>query len=132
MGDPPQERAGGGREDNEDEGVNIDDEENQVEEAEGENSAVKFRRSPSGAPTQREREEHEATHIPYREWCECCVRARGRRRAHRSQELSDEDREKRRPVIAMDYFFMKDATGSNNRQISLIAAREDRFRNTFC
>ena len=81
-----------------------ENEENQAEEAEGEIPTVNFRRSPGGAPTKREREEHEATHIPYREWCECCVRARGRRHAHRHLKLSDEGRESRRPVIAMDYF----------------------------
>ena len=34
-------------------------------------------------PTRQEREEHEATHLPYRSWCEHCVRGKGRRRGHR-------------------------------------------------
>ena len=33
-------------------------------------------------PSTREREDHELTHIPYRSWCEHCVRSRPRRRAH--------------------------------------------------
>ena len=30
-----------------------------------------------------EREEHELTHTPYRSWCDCCVRSRGRNTQHR-------------------------------------------------
>ena len=37
-------------------------------------------------PTRQEREEHEATHLPYRSWCEHCVRGKGRRRGHRRRE----------------------------------------------
>ena len=35
--------------------------------------APKIRRAPRG-PTQLEREQHEATHMPYRDWCAHCVR----------------------------------------------------------
>ena len=39
--------------------------------------------------TQAEREEHERTHIPHRLWCDSCVKARGRRMAHRSRSETD-------------------------------------------
>ena len=59
-------------------------------EAEEEGEVVRIRRAPKG-PTRREREEHEATHIPYREWCPHCVRGRGTNRPHRRGKEQDED-----------------------------------------
>lgn len=34
-------------------------------------------------PNREEVETHEMHHLPYRSWCEVCVRGRGRSRAHR-------------------------------------------------
>ena len=34
-----------------------------------------------GQPTKEERRKHNCTHIPYRAWCDHCVRGRGRNRA---------------------------------------------------
>ena len=74
--------------------------------AEEEGEVVKVRRAPKG-PTKKEREEHEATHIPYREWCPHCVRGRGVNRPHRSEQGGgEESRERRVPRVSMDYFFM--------------------------
>ena len=43
----------------------------------GEEARVpKIRRLPKG-PTQLEREQHEAAHMPYRDWCAHCVRGAG-------------------------------------------------------
>ena len=79
----------------------------EVEEAEEEEAEVaKTRRAPKG-PTKKEREEHEATHIPYRDWCKHCVRGRANNRPHRGKQQGDEETEQRKvPRIAMDYFFM--------------------------
>ena len=67
---------------------------------------VKTRRAPKG-PTLNEREEHEATHIPYRDWCKHCVRGRAPNRQHRVKIKGDGDTEGRKvPRISMDYFFM--------------------------
>ena len=38
-------------------------------------------------PSQSERMEHRITHLPYRSWCDECVEAFGRERAHRSAAL---------------------------------------------
>ena len=54
-------------------------------------------------PTQQEREEHEATHLPYRSWCKHCVRGRGRSEAHRELQA---DRQHSAPHVSMDYCFM--------------------------
>ena len=39
-----------------------------------------------GMPSQEERETHNIPHLPFRPWCEFCVRGRGRDRCHRRLE----------------------------------------------
>ena len=48
-----------------------------------ENAPLKVARDP-GDPTTKEREDHNATHIPFRSWCPICVKAKGREEAHRN------------------------------------------------
>ena len=43
---------------------------------------LKVARDP-GDRTTKEREDHDATHIPFRSWCPICVKAKGREEAHR-------------------------------------------------
>eukprot|EP00974_Lingulodinium_polyedra_P125558 11195032-Lingulodinium_polyedra.AAC.1 len=50
-----------------------------------EDAPVKIARDP-GDPTPQEREEHNATHVPYRSWCPVCVKAKGKEEAHRSSK----------------------------------------------
>ena len=69
-------------------------ERSQEEEVEGQEenevgSPAKLMRAPR-TPSQSERELHEAIHLPHAEWCEYCVRGRGRNKPHKS-------RSKRRP-----------------------------------
>ena len=75
----------------------------EVEEAD----VARVRLAPKG-PTKKEREEHDATHMPYRSWCKHCVRGRAPNNPHRARS-EEEDEEKKAaqvPKIAMDYFFM--------------------------
>ena len=52
-------------------------------------------------PSEREREIHEVTHIPYREWCEACVEGKAIDSPHKkSKEEHDV------PTVGMDYMFM--------------------------
>ena len=61
------------------------------------------------APTRREREEHELTHLPFRDWCDDCVCGRGKERDHRRRErLSDEPR---LPDVVMDFGQMGHTSG---------------------
>ena len=78
-----------------------------VEEEPEEGEVVNWRRAPKG-PTKQEREEHEATHIPYRSRCKHCVRGRATNRPHRRApvEYDEEGIRQRVPRISMDYFFM--------------------------
>ena len=59
--------------------------------------------NPKG-PSRKEREEHEYTHCPYRNWCKHCVKGRGREDCHKRKAQEDERPEV--PTIAMDYCFM--------------------------
>ena len=60
----------------------------------------KVARNP-GQPTQRERELHEATHIPPRSWCTHCMQGRGKDHYHKRLENSNEA-----PRVGMDYMFL--------------------------
>jgi len=53
-------------------------------------------------PTRAEREEHEMTHLPFRNWCAHCVKGRGVERAH---SKSDAREEGALPEIHVDYCF---------------------------
>ena len=64
----------------------------------------KTRRAPKG-PTKEEKEKHEATHLPFREWCQHCVRGRGRNKPHK-KKTEDEKEENKVSRISMDYLFM--------------------------
>ena len=84
----------------------------------GEPSVVRAPR----VPTQRERDAHEATHIPHEEWCEVCMAGRGRNKAHKKRkdpagaseacdipsESQAEDAPVKGPVprVCMDYFYV--------------------------
>ena len=56
-----------------------------------------------GRPTDKQIEEHRATHLPYKSWCRWCVLGRGRGLQHRACTTS------LIPAIGMDYFFLTSA-----------------------
>ena len=64
-----------------------------------EDAPVKIARDP-GDPTPQEREEHNATHMPYRSWCPVCVKAKGKEEAHRSRKSGDKSC---KATISFDY-----------------------------
>ena len=75
--------------------------------------------------TQAEREEHERTHIPYRCWCDTCVKARGRRMAHRSKAEADKAYDDGTPRICMDYFYMNERDREEGANPLVIVTDED-------
>ena len=90
------------------------------------------RAGPRNKPTQRESEEHEATHVPFRDWCVQCMMGRARTHHHVAKQKSED--QSRRPVIAMDYFFMRMEPAPKVQAISeesiiCIAVKEDRHQN---
>ena len=56
----------------------------------------------------KERDEHERTHLPYRDWCDVCVRTRGLKAAHRQRSQGEKEEHGLVPRLAMDYFFMSE------------------------
>ena len=59
-------------------------------------------------PSQREVDEHELTHLPYRSWCAICVKGKAKEQAHKRVKREDGMNE-----VHMDYMFMgpKDVAG---------------------
>ena len=72
-------------------------------EEEEDSGKVKMIRSPN-TPTAAERAEHEVTHWPYRNWCDCCVKARATGQQHRS--MKGEYAESTVARVLMDYGFL--------------------------
>jgi hypothetical protein len=74
------------------------------------------------APTQAERDEHEATHLPFRSWCAECVCGRRDNPAHfrRIQE------ERMVPEIMLDYAFIRRKDEVETVTILLMKDRESR------
>ena len=88
------------------------------EEVEGEVDEARVavgRKSPKD-PTKKEKEEHELTHIPFRSWCEHCVKSRARNADHRRKAPVDPLDKVKVPRVHMDYFFMprEDESASSN------------------
>ena len=52
-------------------------------------------------PTAIQVELHRVTHLPYREWCDCCVEGCGREDCHRKAKQPGSI-----AVISLDYFFI--------------------------
>ena len=80
----------------------------------------RVRAGPRNKPTQRKREEHDATHVPVRDWCVHCMMGGGRTHHHVAREKSED--QSRKPIITMDYFFTRMESAPN-------AVKEDRHQN---
>ena len=67
-------------------------------------------------PSDAELRAHEIHHMPYRSWCEYCVRVRGKENPHLSgYEQADDGI----PVVQMDYAFLHD-TGDKEAKVTFI------------
>ena len=69
-------------------------------------------------PTADEVEKHMMTHLPYRNWCEYCIKGRGKEAAHtrRTGEASD------LPEVSLDYCFPSKEDGTGG--LTILGARE--------
>jgi hypothetical protein len=97
------------------------DEEQGDEDEEGQQPKVM--RAPK-APTKLEREEHEATHLPFRSWCTHCLRGRGRNKPHQRQAVEADVDAQKVPKISMDYFFMSQEEEKASENPLLLVADE--------
>ena len=64
-------------------------------------------------PIKQQRAQHNLTHLPYRSWCERCVRAKGKER--QSKRNTD-----RQPVIQIDYSFATTGTILTATDVKLV------------
>ena len=69
-------------------------------------------------PTKQERQSHEATHCPFRAWCEICVKAKSPDGKH-TEQLGNAEHI---PVTEFDYAFATDTPGDPSREISMMVA----------
>ncbi len=60
-------------------------------------------------PCQEDAERHYLTHLPYRNWCPVCVRAKAKEDAHRRAADSPEDKSGL-PTVSLDYALINDET----------------------
>ena len=56
-----------------------------------ETKSVKMKKTPR-QPSQREQKEHERTHLPFRDWCTHCIKAKSRNDPHEERDRCDERR----------------------------------------
>ena len=95
-------------------------EESQEEEAE----EPKVRKAPKG-PSKEERAKHEATHLPFREWCKHCVRGRGKNTPHKKQKEKEEENTSKVSRVIMDYFFMSQEEEKASENPLVVMLEED-------
>ena len=69
-------------------------------------------------PSKEERQSHEATHCPFRAWCEICVKAKSPDGKHAKQVVNPEHI----PVIGFDYQFATDTP--DGPKISMVVATD--------
>ena len=60
-------------------------------------------------PSQREIDEHERTHMPFRSWCEHCVKGRAQSTPHYHRDHSEDQV----PTISWDYWFIDEEQDKN-------------------
>ena len=70
------------------------------EEQEEEHQKARAVASPD-LPSRREAEDHNLTHIPFRSWCNRCLRGRGRRSAHKRRHTKGEV-----TTCSLDYMYL--------------------------
>ena len=67
-------------------------------------------------PSDVERRAHEIHHMPYRSWCQCCVRGRGKESPLLCREEHSDDGI---PVVQIDYAFLHN-TGDKDAKVTFL------------
>ena len=91
------------------------------DEEEHEKAPIVIVKDPS-APTPKEKEDHEITHLPHRSWCPICVKARGKEDPHYSKKNSKAIKGK--PVVSFDYKSFGQETGIDDKVTAIIVRDE--------
>ena len=80
-----------------------------------------------GNPTTKEREDHMASHLPYRSWCHICVEAKGMEDPHYRNRVKEICQV---PVIGVDYKSFGESPTVEDK-ITVIIIRDNRSVSTF-
>ena len=67
-------------------------------------------------PSAEDVDDHYRTHLPYRNWCPVCVRAKGKEAAHPRDAQHEEDKSGL-PIVSMDYQTLNEKTQKEQRMI---------------
>ena len=94
--------------------------ESQDDDAPEEGQASRGLRAPDRA-TEKERADHARTHLPYRDWCDICVRARGIAQPHGSGASPERYSE---PQISCDYWYMGGQSQAEAEKIPVLVIWE--------
>jgi len=80
-----------------------------------------------GAPSKEEVRQHMVNHIPFRSWCEHCVKGKSGGNRHSKKKRGElEDRE---PVVSIDYMFMSDNHGeAEERGMPIVVVKDRKMR----
>lgn len=77
-------------------------------------------------PTKEEKEDHNKTHLPFRNWCRHCIMGRGKEEACKKQDFQEIGV----PEVHMDFMFMGEE-GAGAKTLVFLVARERTSRATF-
>ena len=83
-------------------------------------------------PTAKMVEDHNVSHLPFRNWCSSCVRGRGRSQQHRLQDHTGDGV----PVVSIDYGFFGSsstalAAGASGSEMPVLVVRDRRSKATW-
>eukprot|EP00973_Karenia_brevis_P056063 7797580-Karenia_brevis.AAC.1 len=129
------EEIGQHEEDDEDiQGQEDEEDEMQIEDGEIISPEVPEVRAPKtlpdpGNPTQSEIEDHYlANHLPYRSWCECCVRGKAKDLPHRKSQPGGPAEV---PLIGMD-FQHPGTDSSEEARLNILTVKDTKSKAVFC
>ena len=76
-------------------------------------------------PSQKEVDDHMATHYPYRSWCEFCVMGKAKNDGHRRRADKEEDAI---PKISIDYAFVGKEGNEEDGSMPILVMRDSKVR----
>ena len=78
-------------------------------------------------PSQSEIDEHNLTHLPFRDWCPFCIRGRGLSSGHFARKTPEESQV---PTISIDYCFLGDET-TRDTDLPVLVVRDRRTKSVW-
>ena len=90
-------------------------------EAEAETNKARGIRQP-GQPSRKDVEEHNLTHADFRDWCEECIRGKGRTDQHRRKAEEEESEKGAITTYSIDYMYLTE-------EMEIITEKEAEGRN---